>query len=305
MNHILITGGTGFIGQALCRALLAQGHRLSLLVRDMPKARRLFGERVQLLTLFEALNGADAPVDLVINLAGEPVLGPRWTAARKAQLLASRCGVTDALVAWIAGAARKPRLMISASAIGYYGVQSLDDDSDWAEDQPGQAIFMSTLCQRWEASARAVEAQGVPLARLRLGVVLAAQGGALPKMLLPIRLGLGGPTGHGRQVLSWIHLADVLAIIEHLIALPATAAQGAFNATAPDPVRQMDFVRSAARLLRRPAVLPVPAFVLRALLGEQAELLTEGQRVVPARLLASGYRFRFASLDAALADCLK
>ncbi len=307
--RVLITGGTGFIGGALCKALLADGHALTVLARNPQKALALLGGHVKTFTHFETLD-PQTPFDVVINLAGEPVVGPRWTTARKAVLHASRSGLTQALVAWIGRAHIKPRFMISGSAIGYYGVQPPGDPAALAEDAPPQPIFMSELCQAWEASAQAVQTLGVSLALLRIGVVLGPYSsgqGALPKMLLPLRMGLGGQLGNGAQVVSWVHLADVLGSMAHLIRLPPAQARGVFNLTAPQPCTQKDFMRVAARALHRTWALPVatPAWLLQSLLGEQAGILVQGQRVVPRHLLDSGYQFTYAELASAMADCVR
>ena len=306
--RLLITGGTGFIGTALCRALLAQGHDLTLLARQPHKVSELLGPNVRSVPNLRALDAA-TPLDVVINLAGEPIVGPRWTAARKAVLHASRRDLTASLVAWIAGAHSKPRLMISGSAIGYYGVQASSDASALAEDAPTQELFMSEICQAWEASAQAVGELGVTLALLRLGIVLgpcSAGQGALPKMLLPVRFGLNGVLGQGQQVVSWVHLADVLGAIAHVMRLPEAQAQGAFNLTAPESCSQKEFMRLAAQALGRHWTLPIaaPSWILQGLMGEQASLLLQGQRVVPTHLLDTGYRFAFAQLSQALKDCV-
>ncbi|QDL55350.1 TIGR01777 family oxidoreductase [Rhodoferax aquaticus] len=307
-QRVLITGGTGFIGSALCKALLADGHSVTVLTRNPGKAQAVLGSQVVTFSNFDALSVQSA-FDVVINLAGEPVVGPRWTAARKAVLLASRSGVTDALVAWLQRAHTKPRLMISGSAIGFYGVQAQGDRTELAEDAAPQAIFMSELCQAWEASAKAVQAMGVPLALLRIGVVLgpcSTGQGALPKMVLPLRLGVGGQLGNGQQVVSWVHLADVLGAVAHLMRLPAMQAQGVYNLTAPQACSQHMFMQVAAQAMHRSWALPLPtpAWVLRVLMGEQAGLLLEGQRVAPTRLLGSGYRFAYGDVAAALKHCL-
>ncbi len=298
--HILVTGGTGFIGQALCRMLLAQGHRLTLWVRNPHKGRKMYGDAVRCITQLTELHAT--PVDAVLNFSGEPVLGPRWSPARQQVLHASRSGVTQALVDWVAQAAHKPRWLLSASAIGYYGVQPPDDPAALGEGAPPQPIFMSELCQRWEQAAQGMAAYGVAVATVRLGVVLGQQG-ALPQMLRPFRLGLGTQMGAGDQVLSWVHLGDVLGAVAFLLAqLDSAPATGAYNLTAPQPVTQREFTRTACKVLHRPLAVPVPAALLTLLLGEQATLLTDGQRVLPQRLLAEGYRFRFETLEAALKD---
>nr|WP_315183777.1 TIGR01777 family oxidoreductase [uncultured Albidiferax sp.] len=299
-HHILVTGGTGFIGQALCRMLLAQGHQLTLWVRNLDKGRRMYGDAVRCISQLAELQ--DTPVDAILNFSGEPVLGPRWTAARQQVLHASRSGVTQALVDWVAQVPHKPRWLLSASAIGYYGVQAVDDPGALGEGAPPQPIFMSELCQRWERTAQGMAAHGVAVATVRLGVVLGAKG-ALPQMLQPFRFGIGTQMGCGDQVLSWVHLDDVLAAVAFLLAkLDSAPAVGAYNLTAPQPVTQREFTRTACKVLHRPLAVPVPAALLTLLLGEQATLLTEGQRVVPQRLLAEGFRFRFDSFEAALRD---
>ena len=299
-HHILVTGGTGFLGQALCRMLLAQGHSLTLWVRNLDKGRKMYGPAVQCITQLAQLQ--DTPVDAILNFSGEPVLGPRWTPARQQVLHASRSGVTQALVEWVAQASHKPRWLLSASAIGYYGVQAVGDRAALGEDAPTQPIFMSELCQRWERTAQGMAAYGVAVATVRLGVVLGQQG-ALPQMLQPFRLGVGTQMGMGGQVLSWVHLDDVVGAVAFLLAKLETApATGAYNLTAPQPVTQRDFTRIAGQVLHRPLAVPVPAVVLKLLLGDQATLLTDGQRVVPQRLLAEGYRFRFETFEAALRD---
>jgi uncharacterized protein (TIGR01777 family) len=302
-QSLLITGGTGFIGQELCRALLADGHELTLLARDPLKAAYLFGGRVHCVTRLDDLDRGTR-FDVVINLAGERILGPRWTPARRRKLIESRIGTTLSLVAWIARATHKPRLMISASAVGYYGVQEQSDPTALTETGASQEVFVSEICQLWEGAAQTVSSHGVPLAILRLGMVLGHQG-ALPLMRLPFLAGMGGRLGSGRQVISWIHVEDVLDSIAHIMAkanLNARSVEGIYNLTAPQPVTQNEFAKTLARVLHRPSLLPMPAGVLRLILGEQAMLLLEGQRVCPARLEKDGYRFHFPQLEAALRD---
>lgn len=307
-EHILVTGATGFIGQRLVRALLADGHRVSALTRRPARARQLLGGAVRCVGDFGELDHADAPVDGIVNLAGAPVLGPRWGQARRAALQESRAGLTRRLVAWIAAARHRPTLMLSGSAVGYYGIQDQDDPAALTEASPPQDIFMSRMCREWEEAAHGARAYGTTVACLRLAVVLGRDGGALPRLMLPIRLGLGGPLGSGRQQLSWVHLDDVLGAMAHLWRRQRDATDtvlaGAYNLSAPDPVAQRDFSRTAAALVHRPCVMPTPAWLMRALLGEQAQLLTEGQRVLPVRLLADGFTFRHPALRGALAGLL-
>jgi uncharacterized protein len=234
-------------------------------------------------------------------------LGIPWTAGRKNTLMTSRINITAQLVNWLSTRSKKPTLMLSASAIGYYGVQPQNDETPLGEQQPPQPIFMSQLCQAWEAEAAKALALGIPVTLMRLGVVL-GKGGALPMMLLPIYCGLGGPLGTGRQMFSWIHVDDVLFAIEHVINISLSNNQTpqltCFNFTAPHPVSQKEFAQTAAKLLRRPSFWPTPAWLMRGLLGAQADLLLQGQRVVPTALLQSGYTFKFASLNEALTDIL-
>ncbi|MET3132693.1 uncharacterized protein (TIGR01777 family) [Oxalobacteraceae bacterium GrIS 1.11] len=295
-QDVLVTGGTGFIGQELVAALLADGHRVTVLTRRVRQAAWLFDGRVRCIGALDELPPGQR-IDLVINLAGAPVLGRRWTAARREQLRRSRAGLTQALVAWIATARHTPRLLLSASAIGYYGIQAQGDASVLTEDSPPQAIFMSQLCDEWEAQAQLATAHGVQVACLRFGFVLGRQG-SLPMLLLPIKLGLGGPLGGGWQWLSWIHVRDVVRGIAYLARQERV--DGAYNFTAPGSVPQARFSRIAAALAGRPCFFPTPAWPMRLALGRQADLLLEGQRVAPARLLAAGFAFDYPELDGAL-----
>lgn len=296
-RRFLITGATGFIGQHLAGALLRAGQRVTVLSRQPRKAAWLFEGRVECVASMADL----APTrrfDVVVNLAGARILGWRWSAKRRAVLRASRIDVTRKLVDWIATAQYKPDLLLSASAIGYYGVQPRGDDRELAEDAPPHAMFMSVLCRDWEAAAQAAHAHGVTVACMRFGLVLGRQG-ALPMMLRPIWLGLGGPLAGGAQWLSWIHIHDLIGAVADLC---VHRAGGAYNFTAPECVTQAQFSLVAAQVLHRPCALPMPGLPLRLALGEQADLLLEGQRVVPARLVQSGFRFRYPRLEQALRD---
>jgi uncharacterized protein (TIGR01777 family) len=294
-RNFLVTGGTGFIGQKLVRALLRDGQRVTVLTRQARQAAWLFDGQVDCVTSMDHLP-ASRRIDVVINLAGARVLGWRWTAARRAALRKSRVALTRGVVAWIARAEHKPELMLSASAIGFYGNQARGDDRVLTEDAPPQPIFMSDLCREWEEAALEASAHGVRVARMRIGVVLGLQG-ALPMMLMPIKLGLGGPLGGGAQWQSWIHIDDVIKAIAHLC---QKGEAGVYNFTAPESLSQADFSRVAARVLRRPYGFPTPGFPMRWALGEQADLLLEGARVAPARLTASGFTFTHPTLDSAL-----
>jgi uncharacterized protein (TIGR01777 family) len=296
---VLVTGATGFIGHSLVPALLASGHRVIVLSREPRKAAWEYGGAVRAVASMCDLAPVEN-VDVIINLAGARILGWRWSERRKAVLRGSRAGLTQDVVDWIAKAGRKPRLMISASAIGYYGIQPQGSEQVLNEASPPQAIFMSQLCQEWEAAASRAREYGVPVALTRFGVVF-GHGGALPGMLLPFRLGLGGRMGTGRQRNSWIHLGDLLAAMAHVWRLGAQA-DGAWNFTAPEHPTQGEFAQAAANALHRPCVTPTPAWPVRLLLGEQSALLLEGAAIAPARLLASGFTFRFPTVENALSD---
>ncbi|PJK08508.1 TIGR01777 family protein [Lysobacteraceae bacterium NML08-0793] len=303
-QHVLVTGGTGFVGQVLIRQLLADGHAVSVLSRNPRVAAWQLGGAVRCVAKLEDLPAA-TPVEVVINLAGARILGWRWSARRRAQLLQSREGLTQRLVAWMRTQPHKPWLMLSASAIGYYGVQPLGDNRPLDESSPAQPIFMSELCQRWEAAAASAASLGVKVALLRFGFVLGHQG-SLPMMLLPVHLGMGGPLGDGRQWLSWVHVQDVVRAMAYVWTQAETATDGTavevFNLTAPEPLGQADFTRVAAKVLRRPYGLPTPAAPMRWLLGEQADLLLQGQRVLPVKLVESGFVFAFDNAHEALTD---
>ncbi|MGE0114385.1 MAG: TIGR01777 family oxidoreductase [Steroidobacteraceae bacterium] len=296
---ILITGGTGFIGSALCRHLHAQGHELAVLSRQPPDAvRRLCGATVTpLANLNDLLDHGEFAA--VINLAGEAIAAKRWTPARKKILWHSRVTLTEDLTAVIAASPRKPDVLISGSAVGYYGNQGnalLTEDSMAIDD------FGHRLCAAWEQAALRLREHGVRVCILRTGLVIGRKGGFLQRMLLPFKLGLGGRIGDGRQWLSWVHRDDYLAMIDML--LQQTHLQGTFNATAPQPVTNAEFTACLARLLHRPALLPIPALPLRLLLGEMAELLLGGQRVLPARWQQEKFSYLYPQLEAALRAAL-
>jgi uncharacterized protein (TIGR01777 family) len=300
-EQVLVTGATGFIGQLLVRALLADGKPVIVLSRTPKSAAWIFDGRVRCIARMDDLPSSQA-IDVIINLAGARILGWRWTARRKAALLKSRVALTDQLVAWIAKSEKKPRLFLSASAIGYYGIQEQGDATVLTEESPPQPIFMSQLCQTWESAARAAASYGVQVICMRFGLVLGHQG-ALPGMMMPVKLGLGGPLGSGRQWLSWIHVRDVLRGIAHLWnrqAPPGSLNFDVYNFTAPGIVSQQQFSRTAAEVTGRPCVFPTPAAPVRMMLGEQADLLLEGQQVAPTRLQAEHFEFDYPDLRSAL-----
>lgn len=293
--HILVTGGTGFIGAALVPALLADGHRLTLLTRQPQRHRSRLDARVQLVSHLSEI-APDAPVEAVINLAGEGIADRPWTAARKQLLFASRVTLTAQLVQWLARRPAPPAVMISGSAVGWYGDQGETPLTETSASRPG---YTHELCDAWENAARGVEALGTRLCLLRIGVVLGANAGMLKRLLPVFRAGLGGRVGSGRQWLSWIGREDLVALIRHLLATPSLA--GVFNATAPAPVTNAEFTRLLAAHLHRPALLPVPALALRLSLGEMSTLLLGGQQVIPERLQAAGFAFAAPTV----AECLR
>jgi uncharacterized protein (TIGR01777 family) len=296
--NLLLTGGTGLIGRALCRYWREQGHQLWVWSRTPERVAQLCGEGVQGIARLDELNGVT--LDAVINLAGAPIADRPWTQARRRILWGSRVTLTEQLVQWLAERSQRPPLLISGSAVGWYG-----DGGDLALDEAAPVQhedFASRLCQAWEEQARHAETLGMRVVLLRTGLVLAPEGGFLARLLPLFRLGLGGIQGSGKQWMPWIHLRDQVALIDHL--LHQANAEGVYNACAPEPQRNQQFVSALASALRRPALLRVPAFALRLVLGELSGLLLGGQRALPVRLQAQGFKFRFAQLDAALSDLL-
>ena len=293
--HYLITGGSGFIGSALCRSLIADGHRVTVLTRDIVRARQRVPDAVFVIDRFDFAQEVDA----VVNLAGENLASGRWTAARKHEFVASRIGMTKRVLNWIERQDSPPRVLVSGSAVGWYGPSGdeiLDEGADIGND------FSAHLCRDWEAEADKAEALGVRVCRVRTGIVLGADGGALKKMLLPFRLGVGGPMGSGRQWMSWIARDDIVALIRWLA--DNDSARGAYNGTAPVPVTNAEFARSLGAAVGRPAFLPAPGFALKLLLGEMADVLLTGQRVVPKRATAEGFKFKYPDLAPALSAIL-
>ena len=293
---VLVTGATGFIGSRLVAALTGAGHEVIVLTRDPAKAAGLGGPLSVVTDLRQV--ASDRRVDAVVNLAGEPLSDGLWTLGKRRRILRSRLRVTRDVRRLIARLERRPEVLVSGSAIGWYG---LWEDQPLDETSPGRPCFSRRLCASWEKAAARAEGLGVRVVRLRIGLVLGTDGGMLARLLTPFEFGLGGRIGSGRQWMSWIERDDCVRLIVHAIASPALS--GAVNATAPEPVRNAEFTRALGRALRRPAVLPAPGRLLHAALGDFAdELLLGGQRVLPHKALASGFGFRHPQLDGALAE---
>ena len=298
--RVLVTGATGFIGRALIPLLQREGHSVVAWVRSEARARSLLGAEVEMVHAnagLDALVSAMERCEAVVNLAGEPLLGGRWTAARRAILESSRVEVTDLLVCAIAKARTRPGALVSGSAVGYYG--------DRADEPLGEASsvgddFLARLCRRWENAAQSAESLGVRVALLRTGVVLGRAGGALAQMLPPFALGLGGPVGSGKQYLPWIHLHDLVKIIA--VALVDERYRGPVNGVAPEEATSRAFARALGRALRRPAILPLPTLALKGIFGNAHTVLLASQRVVPRALEERRFAFDFPTLDGALAD---
>jgi uncharacterized protein len=290
---VIVAGGTGFLGTALVEALRAEGRDVRVLTRR-PTAPGEIGWTPDggVGAWLEPLEGAEA----FINLAGAGIADKRWTAARKQEIADSRLLATRSLVAAAGSLASPPRVFISASAVGYYGSRGAEALTE--EAAPGRD-FLGTLGREWEEAAQPVTVHGTRLILLRTGVVLGAGGGALEQMRLPFSLGVGGRLGSGRQYMSWIHRDDWVRLVQWLLDEPE--AQGAFNATAPNPVTNAEFTAALGRAMHRPTVLPVPGVALRILFGELAgPLLLEGQRAIPAKATAMGFEFTYGDIDAAL-----
>lgn len=295
--RILITGGSGFVGQPLCARLHERGHELLVVSRNPEKARGTLPPRTDVRPA--VADFADSQPEAIINLAGESIAEGRWTAAKKQRLLDSRLNITQALVDLCGQLDTPPKALISASAMGYYGDQG---EREVTEETPPNPEFVHELCARWEETARQAESFGVRVALMRIGLVLDRDGGTLAKLLTPFRLGLGGPLGSGKQYMPWIHRTDLVRII--LFLLDQETLSGPFNAGAPEPVTNAEFTRTLARHLHRPAFLPAPAPALRLAFGEMSRILLTGARMRPQRLQEAGFTFEYPTLDEALSEIL-
>ena len=295
---IAIAGATGFVGSRLVAQLQAQGHQVIILTRSPQQASNRFGQ-AQIVGYNPLKSGewqqSISGCDAVINLAGEPIAEKRWTPAQKRSILDSRQLGTQKIVEAIDLATIKPQVLINASAIGYYGTS---ETSKFDETSPAGTDFLAEVCAAWETAAQSVTANGTRVVILRLGIVLGENGGALGKMLAPFSAFVGGPIGSGNQWFSWIHRDDVVKLI--IAALNDTKMQGVYNATAPNPITMTEFAQTLGTVMNRPSWLPVPNFVLEAMLGEGAIVVLQGQQVVPTRTLAQGFDFQYPTLKPAL-----
>ncbi|WP_204152085.1 TIGR01777 family oxidoreductase [Leptolyngbya sp. CCY15150] len=304
---VAITGATGFVGSRLVERLSQAGHSVVVFTRNLGHANRVFPSSsfptvtniaytpTQAGEWQQAIAGCDG----VVNLAGEPIAESRWTPDRKRMIVESRQLTTRLLVDAIAQADPKPSVLVSGSAIGYYGTSetaSFDETSGAGDD------FLAQVCQAWEAEAMRVKASGTRLVILRTGIVLGLEGGAIAKMITPFRLFAGGPLGTGKQWVSWIHRDDLVELIIQSLSQPGY--EGVLNATAPNPVRMAEFCHVMGEALNRPSWLPVPEIALEALLGDAAKMVLEGQQVLPQRTQAAGFHYQFADIQSALRDVL-
>ncbi len=295
--HILITGGTGFIGAHLSKHFLKSGHNVSILTRNLHK----INNSLENLKYITELSNTDKPYDIVINLAGESLNANRWTEKLKRELYESRIKTTQKIIDYIKIASIKPKLLISGSAIGFYG-SSLE--RVFTEDsEPANKKFTHVLCNDWEKIALQASEYHVRVCLIRLGIVLGKEGGALNKMIIPFKLGLGAQLGNGKQWMSWIHIRDVVYSIEYLI--NHSDLKGPFNLTSPIPVMNKKFTQELAKTLKKRSLLVLPNFIVKILFGEMGEsLLLKGQKVMPHRLTKAGYSFKFLKLENALEDIL-
>jgi uncharacterized protein len=303
---VAVTGATGFVGSRLVERLQAEGHQVLVLTRSAERARRVFPTaafaQVEIVAYSPLESGAwqqsISGCDGVVNLAGAPIAETRWTAERKQEIVDSRKIGTQKIVEAIAQASSKPTVLVSSSAIGFYGTS---ETATFDEASGSGSDFLAQVCQDWEAAAESVKKTGVRLVILRTGIVL-GMGGAIAKMLLPFKMFAGGPIGSGRQWFSWIHREDMVSLILQALTQPDMA--GIYNATAPNPVRMAEFCQVLGQVMNRPSWLPVPDFALEALLGDGAQVVLQGQQVMPKRTEASGFKFAYGTVKPAVEEVL-
>lgn len=296
--RILITGGTGLIGRHLIAQLLKTDTQITVITRSLDRATQLLGSTVTFLPELSVLSHLD-DFDAVINLAGEPIADKRWTSLQKEHLCQSRWQITQQLVALFSASNCPPGIFISGSAIGYYGSQGSDAIT---ETTAPHDEFTHHLCQQWEDIAMQAQSAMTRVCLLRTGVVLANDGGALKKMLLPFRLGIGGPLGNGHQYLAWIHIDDMVRGIIWLLEHPLS---GPYNMVSPHPIPNAEFAKALGTALHRPACLPVPAVAVKMIMGEGSVLVLGSQRALPERLETSGFQFRWQNIKEALQDLFR
>lgn len=301
---VFITGGTGLIGNLLVKRLVERGDEVTVVSRNKEKAKKNFYDKVNIVegnpsqkgNWQSYIDGSDA----VINLAGEAVISKRWTESEKQNIYDSRIKTTENIIEAIKKSENKPKILINASAVGYYGFQ--DDDREINEDETTGKDFLSYLCRDWEDSSRKAEKLGLRVVRLRIGIVLAEHGGALEKMIIPFKLYAGGHIGDGKQWVPWIHIDDTVNLI--LFSLDNQKVKGPMNLTAPNPVRMKDFCKEMGKIINRPSWLPVPSITLKATFGEVADIIASGQRAIPQKAMLNGYKFEYEKVESALNNLL-
>lgn len=291
--HILITGGTGLIGRALIAAL-DKSHKITLLTRHIDKAEHVFTQmNISFINDLMQIDFDD--IDAIVNLAGEPIADKRWSARQKESICRSRWQLTLQISKLINSAKNPPKIFISGSAIGIYGRQGSQEISE--EFTNYHREFTHEVCRKWEDNAQLCASSKTQICLLRTGVVLSNQGGALRKMILPFKVGLGATIGNGQQYMSWIHIDDIVNIIKHALTTPI---HGVINATAPYPVTNKQFSHALAKHLNKPCLLMFPTWVMKILMGEQADIVVYGQRVIPRKLLSINFKFQYSTIDNAL-----
>lgn len=298
MAAYLITGASGLIGQALCQRLLNNGETVFALSRNCQKTQKILGAQVQCAESVAVLP-KDCHIDVVINLAGAPIVDKRWSEQRKQLLLESRVTYTRDLIQQLAQRSSLPHSFISGSAVGWYGNQG---ETILTEDSEFEADFSHELCDQWEKAALSAESLGMRVAIVRTGLVVSPSGGFLSKMLLPFKMGLGGPISDGQQYMPWIHIDDICRLF--LFLAENRSCSGVFNGTAPRPVTNQQFSEALAETLHRPAFFRVPSCVLKLAMGEMADLLLGGQRAIPKKAETAGFEFLYTDIHSALSDVL-
>ncbi|MEO1372874.1 MAG: TIGR01777 family oxidoreductase [Cyanobacteria bacterium J06635_10] len=304
---VAITGATGFVGSRLVERLQKQGMKVLVLTRNIDRAQKLFPTsaypNVEITAYTPTVLGpwqdSIASCEGLVNLAGAPISEGRWTSERKQEILNSRKLTTQKIVEAICSSTTKPKVLVNAGAVGYYGTSA---NATFDENSPPGSDFLAQVCQDWEAEAQKVTDSGVRLVILRFGIVL-GMGGALGKMIPPFKLFAGGPIGSGEQWFSWIHIDDIINLILKSLSTPEMS--GVYNATAPHPVRMAELSTTIGEVINRPSWLPVPSFAIEAMLGDGAVVVLEGQKVLPQRTLASGFRYEYSDLKPALKEILK